>query len=170
MNIKTFKSLDKTKTCASRKREKKKESAQAQRIVNVAKEIEYEMKEVLKYAFLPSLSYLFDDNGFMIDSKQQDYFAPEDWPEVKKAFMVDAMGNVRKVRTLHFKTFKELGGGVFTMVSKLCQNAYLIDFIFDTHLVGSVKDLERRSRCSKQAIEVNNITKDTILPVHMDTF
>lgn len=69
------------------------------------------MKEVLKYAFLPSLSYLFDDNGFMIDSKQQDYFAPEDWPEVKKAFMVDAMGNVRKVRTLHFKTFKELGGG-----------------------------------------------------------
>ena len=140
------------------------------------------MKEVLKYDFLPSLSYLFDDNGFMIDSKksmictelenlqQQDYFAPEDWPEVKTAFMVDAMGNVRKVRTLHFKTFKELGGGVFTMVSKLCQNAYLIDFIFDTHLVGSVKDLERRSRCSKQAIEVNNITKDTILPMHMDTF
>ena len=80
------------------------------------------MKEVLKYAFLPSLSYLFDDNGFMIDSKksmicteleklqQQDYFAPEDWPEVKKAFMVDIMLNVRKVRTLHFKTFKELGG------------------------------------------------------------
>ena len=61
MNIKTFKSIDKTKICASRKREKKKESAQAQRIVNVAKEIEYEMKEVLKYDFLPSLSYLFYD-------------------------------------------------------------------------------------------------------------
>jgi hypothetical protein len=87
------------------------------------------------------------------------------------AYIVDVMACIRRVRMKSLKTFGDfIDKGFFDMVLNLCKNASCIDLVFDTYLDGSVKDSERKRRSTTQAIEINNLLEDTLLPVDMDTF
>ena len=186
-NLKTFKALKlgKQYTTATQK-DTKKQIAEAQKVMDIARIRQYDMKHLFEYDIVPGpSSYLFDPSGLMskpdkselcreLEQKyltKGDYVKPTDWNPASTAYLIDVMGYLRRLPTRTLKTFGELCTSFVDWVVKLCPNAQRIDFIFDTYIEGSVKDSERIHRSAKcRPIEINQIKSDTQLPVDMAAF
>ncbi len=181
-NMKTFKSVDDSSTV--NKNSKKTESDEAQKIIDLACERNYSLKELLRYDLVQS-SPLLDDTGHMVDAKKStlcselekklqpdDFIAAHEWNQqgAKMTYVVDVMGFIRRINISKCKTFGDLFAALCQMLSNTCTYACHIDMVFDTYIQGSVKDSERSRRCKANSIEVNNIAHDTLLPVEMTTF
>ncbi len=181
--VMTFMSVYKDKTQAEAKKENKKEFAEAQRIVDVAKERNYDMKQLLQYDLTQS-STLFDKNGFMTKTakstlctemeknlKPEDYSSPAEWTwELKTTYVVDVMGHTHRVTSMRYKTFGQYVSAYLTQLAKLCPNADSIHMVFDTYIEGSVKGSERARRNTTPAVEISTIQTDTLFPVNLDSF
>jgi hypothetical protein len=165
-----------------KKNDQKKDFAQAQKLIDLARVRDYDIKHLFQYDLVSS-NYLFDVHGFMTNPNKStlctelekslaasDFTHPRQWAKVKCVYVVDVMANVRRVRSKMLKTFGEFLDTFLAMVLSLSTNAHRIDFVFDTYLKGSVKDSERVRRCEEKPIEINNLTRDTPLPVDMATF
>jgi hypothetical protein len=68
-NLKTFKSIHAQKRPDAKKKDQKKESAEAQKIVDLARVRDYDIKHLFEYDLVQS-SYLFDNSRFMTDPKK----------------------------------------------------------------------------------------------------
>ena len=182
-NLKTFKSMKSEKrTNQAKDKGSKKQLAETQKIFDIARVRDYDMKYLLKFE-LVDRSYLFDGDGLMtkpiksdlctelekhLDTK--DYLPPSKWTPENTASIIDVMGCLRRMRLASVKTFGELCTNFLDMTHALCSNSNRIDFVFDTYLEGSVKDSERARRCSHSPIDLNVMYEDTPLPVTMDAF
>ena len=182
-NIKTFKSIHAEKKLSEKKKDQKRETAQAQKTVDLARVRGYDMKHLFQYDLVES-SPLFDDNGFMTDPrkstlcneleknlKKEDYIHPSVWPACHTTYLIDVMACMRRVRVKSLKSFGDfISKGFFDIIQNICRRASRIDFVFDTYLDGSIKDSERKRRSSNKPIEINSVTEETPLPIDMDTF
>jgi hypothetical protein len=56
------------------------------------------------------------------------------------------------------------------MMNSLCKRSNRIDFVFDMCIDGSVKDSERVRRCNTNPMHLNELGRETKLPVSKDVF
>lgn len=182
-NMKSFKNLHSNMKPEDIKRtDPKKELAKAQKVIDIARVREYDMKHLFTYD-LVSTSYLFDAKGFMSNPQKSllctelekslapdDYINPKQWEKFESAFMIDVMSNIRRIPTTKLKTFQDFLDTFVARIIVLCPDAQRIDFVFDSYCEGSIKDSERSSRCSHKPIEINELTLQTQLPKEMDHF
>ena len=183
--LKTFKSIhaDDKRSPVQKKNDLKKETAQAQKIIDIARIRDYDMKKLFCYDIIPS-NYLFDKCDMMTGPqksdlvrelekklKPEDYVLPRDWTPQPTAYIVDVMSNMRKVKTKGRRTFGELiEKGFVELIENQCMHAKRIDFVFDSYIACSVKDSERERRTQEKPIEISVITEGTPLPIEMNTF
>ena len=181
---KTFKDIrsDPTRNVSKKNNEQKKDFANAQRLIDLARVREYDMKHLFEYELVSS-SYLFDDKAFMTDPHKStlcteleknlrsvDFVKPQQWPQMKCTYVVDVMANIRKLPTLKLKTFGDLLDTFIKPYETYSHYAFCIDFVFDTYIEGSVKDSERVRRTELQPIDINQLTAETPLPKEMGSF
>ena len=181
--LKTFKDINgEEKTAAAKKKDVKKELSEAQKLIDLARVRDYDIKKLLEYD-LVSTNYLFDEKGFMTDPHkstllteletklvQTDYILPKDWNPMRCTCVVDVMANIRRTNTKNVKSFKEFLDTFLTSVLSLCRHASRIDFVFDSYIEGSVKDSERLRRSDHKPIEIANLTLLTPMPKDLTTF
>ena len=181
-NLKTFKSLPGTMPSVTKKKNVKKEVAEVQKIIDIARVRNYDMHKLFQFDLMTS-TYLFDSSGLMTKPTKSelcaeleknlsaaDYVSPNEWVPRTCSWLVDVMANVRGVKTVSMKTFGHLCNGLIEKVLRICKEPERIDFVFDTYLEGSVKDSERLRRQEDMPIEINNLTSETPLPVKMPAF
>lgn len=182
-NVKTFKSNKVVKgTGQPKEKDIKQQLAEAQKIFDVARIRNYDVKHLLKYDLVET-SYLFDGEGMMVKPnksdlcdelekilKKDDYTQPTEWADAKTTSIMDVMGCLRRMRTGPIKTFGEFCEKFIEMASGLCRGSDRIDLVFDTYVEGSVKESERTRRSSCRPIDLNAINSETKLPVSMDAF
>ena len=100
-----------------------------------------------------------------------EYGIPSEWSRVlKTTYVVDAMGQTRRVPTVQYKTFGHYMTAYLNSIYKLCVNANTIHLVFDSYIDGSVKDSERLRRSTKQAVEISTIENETLFPIDLDSF
>ncbi len=182
--LKNFKSVhaDKTRSTAQKQNDLKKENAEVQRIIDIARIRQYDMEKLFSYDLVPSM-YLFEDDLMKMPSKYMpmqelekslstnDYILPSDWPSLTTTYIIDVMQFMRKVGTKGLANFNEFFRKEFmSMITLLCPQAKRIDFVFDSYVDGSAKDTERERRSSVKPIEITCIACDTPVPIDMDTF
>lgn len=142
------------------------------------------MEELLKYD-ISSISYLFDskDNQMKKASKHvlvqelEKKLSEEDkLPSISfddtshTTVIVDVMATLRKMNTSGVKTFGDLCDITLDYIFGSSRYADRVDFVFDSYVHESVKDSERMRRQTTNPIDLANITRDTPLPVKMETF
>ena len=182
-NLKTFKSMKfvKSKSKVSEKQCKNK-LAEAQKLFDIARVRDYDMKCLLGYDLVES-SYLFDEDGLMKKPNKsdlctelekhlnkEDYVEQTQWTPINTASIIDVMGGLRRISLSKVKTFGEFCSQFLNVTYGICRYSERIDFVFDTYIDGSVKESERIRRYSCTPIDLNEVNAETQLPVHMDSF
>ena len=180
--VKTFKSAYEGKSESDKKKATKKESTEAQRIVDVAKERNYDLEHLLKYDLVET-SILFENNFMKKPAKStlcpelekklkaHDYGCPSQWSfEVTTTYVVDVMGQTRRVPTVRYKTFEEYATAYFHQIDTLSEHAAAIHLVFDSYIEGSVKDSERLRRNTTPAVEISMINDETLFPDELHSF
>ena len=78
---------------------------------------------------------------------------------------IDAMANVRKMKTSNVRKFGEFCDNV------KCNSLYkkVWYFLFDSYVENTIKEREKEKE-KKPSIEVHSINKETPLPVEMERF
>ncbi len=182
-NMKTFKSLSgKMPIDVKKKKNVTKELSEVQKIIDIARVREYDIRKLFKFDLVSS-TYLFDDNGLMTKPSKSDlctelekrltpneYVEPNEWMPRSSSWIVDVMSALRGLKVTSLKTYGELCSKLIEKILGICREPERIDFVFDTYLEGSVKDSERLRRLNDIPIEINNLTSATPLPVKMSTF
>ena len=95
---------------------------------------------------------------------------PSEWKDLRTAYLVDVMANVRKTSIKGLRTFAHFCSAFLNMIQAICQSASRIDLVFDSYHEGSVKDTERSRRSTVMPIEISMVADNTPLTVNMDTF
>lgn len=183
-NLKTCSSMkpEKSQNHQRRDRGAKKQLAETQKIFDIARVREYDMKHLLRFDLIDS-SYLFDGDGLMNKPNKSDlcnelekqldktdYILQSKWKKENTTSIIDVMACLRRMRLSTVKTFGDLCTNFLDMAHGLSINSNCIDFIFDTYVEDSVKGSERARRCNCSPIDLNVICAKTPLPVTMDAF
>ena len=69
-----------------------------------------------------------------------DMVLPSNWKSLRTTYLVDDLANVRKISTEGLHAFAGLCSTSFNIMLAICQNAYMIDFVFGSYIEGSIKD------------------------------
>ncbi len=169
----------------SGKRQKRKESGQVTKTLEIARVRGYDVHDLFQY-HLVSSSYLFDEDGLMTKLAKSDLSHqlellldadqmtnPSSWTSLPSAFVVDVMANIRKtyqVCSVKMTTFGDLCFRFFKFVLNSCPSHSRLDFVFDSYIQNSVKDSERQRRARIKSIEYSTLTESTPLPKDIETF
>lgn len=181
-NLQTFASIHKPKVSKKSSLSSKKKDGQMQRVLEVARARGKSMEELLQYD-VASTSQLFDEDDFMTKStkssivleleqklEKDDSRTPQMTDQYKTSYILDVMAAIRKIGTKNHLNFGNLCDAVLRYVQTSAKNAKRIDLIFDSYLKRTIKDSERQRRKMKSPIELQDISRETPLPIEMDRF
>lgn len=149
------------------------------RTLEIARDRGLTTEDLLKYDVVPS-PLLFDEDGMMtkpnksvLVKEMEMHLKPEDYNynhQRNAAFVIDVMGNIRKVQTTKMSTFDDLISGFLSLTCNYHEFGRC-DYVFDIYSnAPSVKDIERKRRCNKVPVEYSSIDTSTPLPKDMGTF
>ena len=178
-NLKTFLSIHSDAKDKKKSKEKSKNETFT-RDIEIAKARGRSMEELLQYDISPKL-YLFDKEGLMtkaakhslvheLELKLDENDAKQPSDDLKKVYIYDVMGNIRKLKSKQAKTFDEFANDFISYATGFSKGAERIDLIFDSYLERSPKDCERQRRQETMPIKVHNMQHHTPLPKEMDKF
>ena len=131
-NLKTFNSIRTDKSQTPKKTAKKK-YAYAQKVLDIARVRNCDMKEIFAYDLQPSSS-LLDEEGLMTKPQKsllcheleksispEDYKPPSQWERCETTYLIGVMAYIRRTKTKDLRTFGDLCEAMFTMVLNICQ-------------------------------------------------
>ena len=140
-------------------KQSKKESAEAQRVVDVARERNFDVKKLLLYD-LVTCNPLYDKECLMKkplksslcpelekDLTKDDYGDQSKWTlEMDTCYIVDITGNAHRITTRQRKTFGQYINAYINQIDKLCVDATSIQFVFNSYLDGSERFREDKEK------------------------
>ena len=115
------------------KKTAKKKYAYAQKVLDIARVRNCDMKEIFAYDLQPSSS-LLDEEGLMTKPQKsllcheleksispEDYKPPSQWERCETTYLIGVMAYIRRTKTKDLRTFGDLCEAMFTMVLNICQ-------------------------------------------------
>ena len=94
----------------------------------------------------------------------------DDSKDMQVGYIADIMANVRKMIVKEFTNFGEFSRGILDYIQISAKGADRIDYIFDSYFDISIKNSKRKRRETISPIELNAVSEDTPLPVHVERF
>jgi len=158
----------------------KKGQAMAERTIQVAREREYPLKELLKYELVDNL-FLFDETGLYtktnkstLSTELEKVLTEKDLTvtsNLKTCYIVDFMACARKISLKSLKNFGDFFKAIGSYLRQIIPpTSERIDFIFDSYFDKSPKSLERLRRDSDGSITLHSISNSTPVPIQKDMF
>ena len=92
------------------------------------------------------------------------------WWDCKTTYLVDVMAWFRRNTTKGLKTFGDPCNCTMENAKKVANGATRIDFVFDSYYETSVKDSDKARRNRQNAVDISNLSVDTLMPVDMNSF
>ena len=112
-----------------------------------------------KYLLVKELEKHLDQNGT--------YFNPQS--NLSTSLIVDFMSVVRQMTLENKSIFKDMYATIWKMVESVCLFEE-VHMLFDSYTDESPKKGERRRRNLCEAIEVVDLTPDTVVPIEIEKF
>jgi len=162
-----------------------KELTDAHRVLDIAKERGLSLRETLMYDIIPRTSLLETTGATTKPNKSEllseltslvdvvtDNYLHKPFPQAENLMtgvVVDIMNQIRKISTKDLKTIGDLLSTLVANVQKVCKYDRM-DFVFDSYLTKSIKLGERQRREYMKAVTLPSLSRNTALPVQMETF
>lgn len=155
---------------------------QSLRIIDIAKERDFSIEELLSYE-ISSCNMLFNENGLITKEPKksamthhlekplhsEDYTIPD---RLIMSIIVDVIFYCHKILWSSLKKFGDFGKAFCNVIKSNCKGITVerIDFVFDDYFELSPKSSERIRRAKSDFIDAFDIHSETLVPSQADKF